>query len=297
MAIITLQELQQYNLPVDLSGFSPDELNQLIQQATAWCNGECRHYKGFEAHRVRDRVYGRGTNVLATTYYPVLALNAVQIIFPPNTGSNVNLPGPNQVPIDPSRVIIDNQAGILKNWSPFVFQVIGYMTVFPDGVPVDIDYYTGYNNTILTTLVSAGSTLVPVTNASTFYFGETVRFYERGNDEQVLCVGTTMFGGQQYVLSDAPTQYTHQAGVTFGDLPPEVKLACAFVVCDMAILQLNPEGLQSLKIDKIEKAYQRELTVRAKMPSESGPQIETERPFIKEARRLLEHYYTDRGIF
>jgi hypothetical protein len=295
VAIISLQELQSFNLPVDLSGYQPSELNALILQASSWVNGECRHYKGFESHRVVDRVYGRGTNVLFTTYFPILALNTVKLIFPPNAG-NVNLPGPNQVPIDPSRVIIDHQAGVLKNWSPFVFQTIGYMTVFPDDVPIDIDYYTGYVNSVTSTVVQAGSVLVPVNNASTFFYGQTIRFYEAGVDEQVLCVGATVQGGSQFVMIDSPTQYVHQQGVSFGDMPPEVKLACAYVVCDMAITQLNPENLAGIKIDKISKTYQRELTVRSKMDLVGGPQIETERQFIKEARRLLEHYYTDRGI-
>lgn len=296
MATISLQELQSYNLPIDLSGYTPNDLNQLILQATAWVNGECRHYKGFEAHRVIDRVYGRGNNNLFTSFYPILALNKINIVFPANQG-NVNLPGPNQVPIDPNRVIVDHNAGIIKNWSPFVFQTIGYMTVFPDGVPMDVDYYTGYVNTVITSSIPAGLTLIPVQNASTFYYGQTIRFYEAGLDEQVVTTGGTQIGGVQYAVLSDPTQFPHTNGVSIGDLPPEVKLATAFVVCDFAVRQLNPEGLQHLKLDKFEKTYQRQVTVRSKASGMDGPQIETEREYIKEARRLLEHYYTDRGIF
>lgn len=283
-------------LPVDLSGYTPTDLNSMLRQAEAWVNGEARHARGFEAHRVVDRVMGTGTNKLRTNYYPVCVLNGIQLIFPANTG-NVNLPGANQVPIDPSRVVIDHDAGILYNWSPFVFQTIGYMTVFPEGVPINVDYYTGYISTYTTSAMAAGATVIPVTNNSCFYFGQTIRFYEPAAPEFITVQGTTAIGANYFVITQEPTQYAHANNMNIGDMPPEIRLATAFVVCDFALRELNPENLLGLKMGNIHKEYQRELPVRAKATNVvTGPQIETERPFIKEARRLLEHYYTDRGI-
>lgn len=296
VAILTLQDLQSMHLPVDLSGYDPQTLSQMVRDATGWVNGEARHANGFEAHRVIDRVYGTGTNKLMSTYYPVNVLNGITLIFPSNQG-NVNLPGANQVPIDPSRVVIDHEAGLLYNWSPFVFQTIGYMTVFPEDVPIDIDYYTGYVSQVTTTVVPAGSNYVPVDNASCFYFNQSIRLYEANVPEYLIVMGTTQQGSVQAVVTQAPLLYSHPAGVNIGNMPPEVRLAAAYVVCDFALRELNPENLYRLKIGDVEKQYQRELPVRGKVTSNiTGPTLETERPFIKEARRLLEHYYTDRGV-
>lgn len=296
MTLLTVQDLTTMHLPIDLSGYNTTALAEQLSQAEAWVNGEARHASGFEAHRIIDRLYGTGTNQLFTTFYPVCALNAISIVFPPNSGYNVNLPGPNIVPIDPSRVVIDHQAGILINWSPFVFQTIGYMTVFPEGVPIDVDYYTGFVSTAVTSTVPAGATSIPVTNASCFYYNQQVRFYEAPFGEFLTVQSTTTYGGTQYVLTQQPTAYTHSASVTFGDVPNEIRSAVAYVVCDFALRELNPENLVDIKVDKLEKQWQRDLPVRSKEPTQGAPLIEMERPFIKEARRLLEHYYSDRGV-
>lgn len=293
--ILGLQELNTMNLPVDLSGYDPYTLSNMLHQAESWVNGEARHKYGFTQSRVVDRVYGTGTNKLRSTYYPILTLNSIQIIFPPNAG-NVNLPGPNQVPIDPSRVVIDYEAGLFYNWSPFVFQTIGYMTVFPQGVPVNLDYYQGYIATTTTSSVPAGATLVPVVNASCFHNAQTVRFYEDTAKEFVTVTGATSINGVPLVVLQDPLQNAHASGVTFGDMPEEVRLAQAFVVCDLAIRALNPEDLVSLQVDKIKKTYM-SRTRPVAGASDNGFIFEEEREFIKEARRLLEHFHTDRGIF
>ena len=294
MAILTVEELQSYSLPVDLSGYSAVELDEKIREATAWINGECRVSGGFEMHRVLDRVRGNATNQLRTTYYPIKQLNGIYIVFPSNSGQNVNLPGQNQVPIDPSRVVVDYEAGTIDNWSPFVFQTIGYMTVFPERVPINIDYYTGYVNAVTTTTLPAGATVIPVQSASAFHYGQVMQFYDAG-DEQVFVQSVTNDHGVQCVLTD-PTQYAHALGAVFGDFPPEVKLACAYVVCDFALRELNPEDLQTLKLDKFQKDYQRHIRPTAAATDNSFI-FEEERPFLKEARRLLAHYYHDRGLF
>lgn len=296
MTILTPQDLSTMHLPVDLSGYNAAELSKQLLQAEAWVNGEARHASGFEAHRILDRRIGTGTNVIFSTYYPVCVLNAINLVFPPNTGYNVNLPGPNIVPIDPNRVVIDHQTGELINWSPFVFQTIGYMTVFPDGVPIDLDYYTGYVSTVTLSSVPAGSTLIPVTNASCFYYNQTIKFYEPGADEFLNVQSTTAYGGIQYVITQQPTLYAHNAQMTVGDMPPEIRSAVAYVTCDFALRELNPEHLVEFAVDKVHKTYQRDLPVRSKEPTQGAPLIEMERPLIKEARRMLEHYYSDRGV-
>lgn len=296
MTVLSLQELNTMHLPVDLSGYDPNTLSQQLRQAEAWVNGEARHASGFEAHRIIDRRLGTGTNIIFSTYYPVCVLNAISIVFPPNTGYNVNLPGPNIVPIDPNRVVIDHQTGQLINWSPFVFQTIGYMTVFPEGVPIDLDYYTGYVSTVTTSVVPMGSTVIPVANASCFYYNQSIRFYEPTTPEFLNVQSTTTYGGVQFVITQQPTLYQHNAQISLGDMPPEVRTAVAYVVCDFALRELNPENLATFKVDKVQKDYQRDLPVRGKQPNVGGPLIEMERPLIKEARRLLEHYYQDRGF-
>lgn len=283
------------HLPIDLTGYDPVNLQNMLRQAEAWVNGEARHANGFEAHRVVDRLFGTGTNVLITNYFPVCTLNSIQLIFPANQG-NVNLPGSNQVPIDPSRVVIDHGAGILTNWSPFIFQTLGYQTVFPERVPINVDYLTGYVSTVTTTAVGAGTTYIPVVNASAFYYNQSIRFYDANAPEFVTVLGTTAQAGVQAVVLQDALLFAHPSGSNVGDMPPEVRLATAFVVCDFALRELNPENLYRLKEGNVEKQYQRDLPVRGKSNSINGPVIETERPMIKEARRLLEHYYTDRGV-
>lgn len=293
--ILSLQDLNTMRLPVDLSGYDPVVLQNMLRQAEAWVNGEARHENGFVAHRQIDRVMGTGTNKLFTNYYPVCTLNQIVLIFPANQG-NVNLPGSNQVPIDPSRVVIDHYTGELINWSPFIFQTLGYMTVFPESVPINIDYYTGYVSQVTTTTVQAGATYVPVDNASCFWYLQTVRFYDAAVPEYVTVAGTTVQGGVQAVVLNDPLQYTHPSGSNIGDMPPEVRYATALVVADFALRELNPENLYRLKEGSVEKQWQRDLPVRGKSSNANGPAIETERPLIKEARRLIEHYYSDRGI-
>lgn len=298
MTILTPQDFQTMRLPVNLSSYNPNDLTALIRQAEAWVNGEARYARGFEAHRVVDRIYGTGTNHIFSTFYPILQLNAVDLVFPPNTGQNVNLPGPSTVPIDPTRIIIDHQTGELINWSPFVFQTIGYMTVFPDGVPINLDYYAGYVAVATASSVPAGANLIPVTNASYFYYGQAVNFYDPPNDEMVTIQGTTTFGGTQYAISMEKTLYAHTWQTSFGDMPPEVRLATAYVVCDFVVTEANPEDLDALKVDKVTKQYGRSFPNRAAQASadpEREP-IDLEHPFIREARRLLSNYRTDRGI-
>lgn len=296
MAILSVADLEAMNLPLDLSGYTPNQLASLIDQAEAWVNGEARHAQGFSAHRIIDRVYGTGTNKLKTTYYPVCALNSIAIIFPPNVGSNVNLPGPNQVPIDPSRVVIDHEAGMLYNWSPFVFQTIGYMTVFPEHVPINVDYYTGYVATQTTTTLAAGSTFIPVQSASCFYWSQAIRIDDPIQPEWVTVQGATTIGSVQTVVTNDPLQYSHPFSTTVGDMPTQIRQAVAFIVCDYAIRSLNPEDLQILKIDKVQKTYATKVRPVAGATGNSFI-FEQEREFIKEARRMLEHFYSDRGIF
>jgi|SRR5579859_8030565 len=295
MPILNTTDLLAMSLPVDLSGYDPVTLAAKIRQAEAWVSGEARHEIGFETRRVIDRVFGTGTNKLRTSYYPVCQLNSLTLIFPANQG-NVNLPGGNQVPIDPSRVVVDHQAGLLENWSPFVFQTIGYLTVFPEHVPINIDYYTGYIAEQSTTSLVAGSTYIPVTNASCYYYGQNIRIFDTLQPEYLTVQGVTQQGTVQAVVSMAPMLFNHAVATTVGDMPPEVRLAVAYVVCDFALRELNPENLYQLKEGDIVKEYQRELPVRSKQVTEQGPLIETERPLIKEARRLLEHHYSDRGV-
>lgn len=298
MTILTPQDFQGMRLPVNLSDYNPNDLVYLIRQAEAWVNGEARYARGFEAHRVVDRIYGTGTNHLFTNFYPVLNLNAVDLVFPPNTGNNVNLPGPSTVPIDPTRIIIDHQTGELINWSPFVFQTIGYMTVFPDGVPINVDYYAGYVAVATASTVLAGTNLIPVTNNSYFYYGQVCQFYDAVNPEYITIQGTTTQGGVPIAIAQETTQFQHLVQTSFGDMPPEVRLATAYVVCDFALFEANPEDLDSLRVDKITKTYGRSMPSRAAQQGsnpDSEP-IDLERPLIREARRLLSHYRTDRGI-
>lgn len=295
MAILNTADLLAMSLPVNLSGYDPIILAAKIREAEAWVNGEARHANGFEAHRVIDRVFGTGTNKLRTSFYPILQLNSINLIFPANQG-NVNLPGGNQVPIDPTRVVIDHQAGLLENWSPFVFQTIGYLTVFPEHVPINIDYYTGFVSEQTPVGITSGTTYIQVTNASCMYYGQTLRVFDPLQPEFLTVVGTTSQAGVQAVVTWDPPQYNHVAGTTVGDIPPEVRQAVGYVVADFALRELNPEDLYQFKEGDIVKEYQRALPVRSKMVTDQGPVIETERPLIKEARRLLEHWYSDRGV-
>lgn len=296
MAILSVADLEAMNLPIDLSGYTPQQLASLIDQAENWVNGEARHAQGFSAHRVIDRVYGTGTNKLKTTYYPICTLNSIAIIFPPNTGSNVNLPGPNQVPIDPSRVVIDHEAGMVYNWSPFVFQTIGYMTVFPEHVPINVDYYTGYVASQTMSTLAAGATLIPVNNASCFYWSQAIRLDDPVQSEWVTVQGTTTVAGVPLVVTNDPLQYSHPVSTTIGDMPVAIRQAVAFIICDMALRSLNPEDLQILKIDKVQKTYATKVRPVAGATGNSFI-FEQEREFVKEARRMLEHFYSDRGIF
>jgi hypothetical protein len=294
--ILNTNDLLAMSLPADLSGYDPLVLAAKLQQAEAWVNAEARYQNGFAAHRIVDRVFGTGTNKLMTTFYPVLQLNSIHLIFPANQG-NVNLPGGNQVPIDPSRVVIDHQAGLLENWSPFVFQTIGYLTVFPEHVPINIDYYTGYIAEQATTGISAGATYIPVTNASCYYYGQSLRVYDPLVPEFLTVMGTTTQGSvQAVVVQDAP-QFNHAVGTTLGDMPSEVRLATALVACDYALRELNPEDLMTLKEGDITKTYQGDVRSRSLRPSETDPALEVDRELIMEARRLLRHYHADRGVF
>jgi hypothetical protein len=294
--ILNTQDLLAMSLPVDVSGYDVQTLANKLREAEAWVNGEARYQNGFEAHRQIDRVFGTGTNKLRTNFYPILQLNSVNLIFPANQG-NVNLPGANTVPIDPTRVVIDHGAGLLENWSPFVFQTIGYLTVFPEHVPINIDYYTGYVAEQSTSSLSVGQMVVPMTNVSCFYYGQNIRVFDALNPEMVTVQSITTQAGAQWVVLNDPLRYTHPTATTIGDMPAEVRLAVAYVLCDFALVELNPENLYRLKEGNVEKQYQRELPVRSKLITETGPVIETERPLIKEARRLLEHFYSDRGIW
>ena len=295
MAIITLAELQSYTLPIDLSGYTPTQLQEKIREATAWIDGEARK-GGFELRRIIDRVYGTGSNKLFTNFRPVNTLNMINLVFPPNSG-NVNLPGANLVPIDPNRIVVDHETGELINWSPFMFQTFGYLTVFPREVPVNIDMLVGYVNTATTSTVNAGATLIPVVSASGFYYGQTARFYDAGVDEQVLMLGSTASGGVQYAVSLDPLRYSHATGVAVGDMPQPIKMACAYVVCDFCLRELNPEDLEAVDLDKLKKSYSKHNRPVGGVNVDNNFIFEEERPLLKEARRMLMAYYTDRGVW
>ena len=295
MAIITLAELQSYQLPIDLSGYTPTQLAEKIREATAWIEGESRK-GGFELRRIIDRVYGTGTNKLFTNFRPVNQLNMINLVFPPNSG-NVNLPGPNLVPIDPNRIVVDHDTGELINWSPFMFQTFGYLTVFPREVPINIDMLVGYVSTATTNNISAGDRLIPVQSASGFYYGQTCRFYDAGIDEQVLMLGSTASGGVQYAIALDPLQFNHAVGTAFGDMPQPIKMAAAYVVCDFCLRELNPEDLETLELDKLKKGYAKHNRPVGGVNLDNDFIFEEERPLLKEARRMLMKYYTDRGVW
>lgn len=187
-----------------------DEMSGLLEGSLGW---------NPEAHHVLEPAKGRGANVLYVRQYPIATMAHVNLLYP-GTGTQQS------VDIYQSAVTINQwDIGEILFYNPFILPLYGYLSYFPYGAPLTIDYVAGY---VMTALAGgpydADATSLTVANPLGIRAGADYRINDPTNGTETVTVAGTYTAGSTTVPLAAGTLYAHTTttALAFTDMPAEV---------------------------------------------------------------------------
>jgi hypothetical protein len=129
---MTVTELRGMALDYDLTSYSDTQLTDALNRASGAANSIMR--QNLLAQEVTKTFFGEGSNILALGYRPLLYVKQMQFVQPGIVGYNIPV----------NRVLIDYVKGEIVQYSPLELQGVGFVSVFPNGLPIAITYAFGY---------------------------------------------------------------------------------------------------------------------------------------------------------
>lgn len=115
----------------DLTPYTDAQLQDLLVRASGKANSILR--RNLLAEEVTVRILGDGTNKLEIRK-PLLYIKRVQIAVPGSTGM--------YVPLD--QILVDYTSGSVLEYTPMLWNGLGYFARFPSDIPVDVTLGSGY---------------------------------------------------------------------------------------------------------------------------------------------------------
>ncbi|WP_026975623.1 hypothetical protein [Alicyclobacillus contaminans] len=128
--------MASYATPSDLNTYTgqtvdPALAQLLLDTATQAVDSYCN--RTFQLTSTTELYYGNNSNTLMLRNYPVLKLTTVRIV----------MPGELQFNIPVSQLLVQPEIGKVVNYTPLMFQTLGYAAVFPDSIPIRVEYTYG----------------------------------------------------------------------------------------------------------------------------------------------------------
>jgi hypothetical protein len=145
---ISLATFEGIALDYSLTGYTATQLTDLLVRSSGVVDSFlCRTYLPTQ---MTEQFEGVGTSEVNIGTHPIAAVNSVQLVMPGFA--------PFALPV--GQLLIDYQRGIIRSWSPIVYQSLGISTVFPrNGLPIVMQFISGCGYAIpppTFTLSSAG---------------------------------------------------------------------------------------------------------------------------------------------
>lgn len=130
---ITQAQFAAMPLDYDITGYSTSQQQDILNRASGKANSIMR--RNLLAREQTIRILGDGTNKLETHRgIPLLYIKRVQIAIPGTTGM--------YIPLD--QILIDYTSGSILEYTPMLWNGLGYFARFPSNIPVDITLGFGY---------------------------------------------------------------------------------------------------------------------------------------------------------
>ena len=129
---ISIDDFKTIPNDYDLSSYTDVQLSDMLVRASGMADAILK--RSLLATEVSERFYGDGSNTLSLRTRPIIYVRKMQFVQPGIAGFII--------PLD--RVLIDSIRGEIVQYSPLELQGIGYISVFPDGLPIDITFGYGY---------------------------------------------------------------------------------------------------------------------------------------------------------
>lgn len=251
------------------------ELSNAILRASSWIDQYCNQIIGAtnDVEQQRVRLRSDGTLAIHPKYFPIVALTALSFGPTPN-----NL----QAVTDPSQAWLEDQQIIyptsqlntsMSSQGPLSF---GFPSSPATKMYVQYSYVNGYSNSTISTIASAGSSVLLLADGTGIVPGETITIFDGANTERVTVASTYVFDSNTVPLV-SPLAYTHAVGVSVSALPAAVKEAAILVTS--AFLKIRGDASITMGSGSI---------VTSQLPSNSvfGNDIAIAETLLKPFRRI-----------
>lgn len=145
----------------DISGYTDTQLQDILVRASGKADGYMR--RSLLPTEVTKQFEGYGTNTLDLESTPICYVKTAQLVMPGFA--------PFALPL--GQLQIDYERGVLRTWSPMIFQTLGVANVFPkNSLPILITFATGYGWPI----PAPSFTLTEASNSGGTFAGGTYNF-------------------------------------------------------------------------------------------------------------------------
>jgi hypothetical protein len=135
---LALADLQQFpnDLP-ELLKFSDVQLATMLIAASA--KADAIMHQSFLPNERIKRCHGNGTGVLNLHEAPLLYVRQMRFAIPGSSGFT----------IPANQILVDYDKGSVTQFAPFSFSGIGYISTFPENIPIDVTLASGYGYAVL----------------------------------------------------------------------------------------------------------------------------------------------------
>lgn len=214
------------------------ELSNAILRASSWIDQYCNQIIGAtnDVEQQRVRLRSDGTLAIHPKYFPVVALTALSFGPTPNNLQAVS---------DCSQAWLEDQQIIypasqlnttISSQGPLSF---AFSSNASTKMYCQFSYVNGYSNSTISTIASAGSSVLLLADGTGIVAGETITIFDGANTERVTVASTYEFDSNTVPLV-SPLAYTHAVGVSVSALPAAIKQAA--ILLTSAFLKIRGDA-------------------------------------------------------
>jgi hypothetical protein len=129
---MTTAQIRATSLDYDISSYTDGQVQDILNRASGKVDAIMR--QSLLATEYIRRLYGTGSNVLSLGCRPIVAIRKMQFTQPGLSGFIIPL----------NRVLVDAIRGEVVIYSPLALQGVGYVSIFPLDLPIDVTFTKGY---------------------------------------------------------------------------------------------------------------------------------------------------------